>query len=125
MYSTMVYRPRLTLSIPNRLFSPVLVPYSQSPLSSPDVAGCVQEVFPLLLGPQGIGSSVNEIRAVAVDTLATAVKSAGAGAVRPVLPALVPVLLEALSGMEDMRLNYVEQVGGWQGGWVRLAGTVR
>lgn len=30
--------------------------------------------------------------------------------VLPVLPAVVPVLLEALSGMEDARLNYVEQV---------------
>jgi hypothetical protein len=33
--------------------------------------------------------------------------------VLPVLPAVVPVLLEALSGMEDARLNYVEQVGCW------------
>jgi hypothetical protein len=31
--------------------------------------------------------------------------------VLPVLPSVVPVLLEALSGMEDARLNYVEQVG--------------
>jgi hypothetical protein len=30
--------------------------------------------------------------------------------VRPLLPALVPVLLESLSGLEDARLNYVEQV---------------
>lgn len=29
---------------------------------------------------------------------------------RPLLPALVPVLLESLSGLEDARLNYVEQV---------------
>ena len=29
--------------------------------------------------------------------------------VRPHLPALVPALLEALSGLEDARLNYVEQ----------------
>lgn len=32
--------------------------------------------------------------------------------VLPVLPVVVPVLLEALSGLEDARLNYVEQVGG-------------
>jgi hypothetical protein len=31
--------------------------------------------------------------------------------VLPVLQSVVPVLLEALSGMEDARLNYVEQVG--------------
>jgi hypothetical protein len=31
--------------------------------------------------------------------------------VLPVLASVVPVLLEALSGMEDARLNYVEQVG--------------
>jgi hypothetical protein len=31
--------------------------------------------------------------------------------VLPVLPVVVPVLLEALSGLEDARLNYVEQVG--------------
>jgi len=30
--------------------------------------------------------------------------------VLPVLPVVVPVLLEALSGLEDARLNYVEQV---------------
>jgi hypothetical protein len=31
--------------------------------------------------------------------------------VLPVLPVVVPVLLEALSGLEDARLNYIEQVG--------------
>lgn len=30
--------------------------------------------------------------------------------VLPVMPTVVPVLLEALSGLEDARLNYVEQV---------------
>jgi hypothetical protein len=44
--------------------------------------------------------------------VAAAVAAAGLQ-VLPVLPAVVPVLLEALSGMEDARLNYVEQVGQW------------
>lgn len=36
---------------------------------------------------------------------------------------MVPVLLEALSGLEDARLNYVEQVGMGGGGCSDPAGT--
>lgn len=45
--------------------------------------------------------------------------------VRPLLPALVPVLLESLSGLEDARLNYVEQVSFWGRGafWALLWGV--
>eukprot|EP00882_Tetradesmus_deserticola_P033838 GHRQ01038690.1.p1 GENE.GHRQ01038690.1~~GHRQ01038690.1.p1 ORF type:complete len:256 (+),score=98.84 GHRQ01038690.1:290-1057(+) len=81
----------------------------QSPAA--DVAGCCSVVLPLLAGCRGLGSSVPDIRGVAADVLCSGIKTAGSAQVLPVLPAVVPVLLEALSGMEDARLNYVEQVG--------------
>ncbi|KAF6252864.1 armadillo-type protein [Scenedesmus sp. NREL 46B-D3] len=79
----------------------------QSPAA--DVAGCCSVVLPLLAGSQGLGSSVPDIRSVAADVLCSGIKTAGSAQVLPVLPSVVPVLLEALSGMEDARLNYVEQ----------------
>jgi hypothetical protein len=53
------------------------------------------------------------VRAIATDVLCSGIKTAGSTQVLPVLPVVVPVLLEALSGLEDARLNYVEQVGYW------------
>ena len=50
-----------------------------------------------------------EVRALAVETPAQLAKAAGPALLRPHLPALVPAMLEALSGLEDSRLNYVEQ----------------
>ncbi|WIA23756.1 hypothetical protein OEZ85_000433 [Tetradesmus obliquus] len=84
-----------------------LMDAAQSPAA--DVAGCCGVVLPLLAGSQGLGSSVPELRGVAADVLCSGIKSAGSAQVLPVLPGVVPVLLEALSGMEDARLNYVEQ----------------
>ncbi|KXZ47233.1 hypothetical protein GPECTOR_37g239 [Gonium pectorale] len=57
-------------------------------------ASAVATVFPVLL-EQGLPSSVPE--------------AAPPHALRPLLAALVPPLLEALSSLEDVRLNYVEQ----------------
>eukprot|EP00878_Enallax_costatus_P009355 GHUV01009777.1.p1 GENE.GHUV01009777.1~~GHUV01009777.1.p1 ORF type:complete len:703 (+),score=264.85 GHUV01009777.1:111-2219(+) len=74
-----------------------------------DVAGCCRIVLPLLAGSIGLGSSVDVVRGVSADVICTGLKTAGSAQVLPVLPAVVPVLLEALSGMEDARLNYVEQ----------------
>lgn len=47
-----------------------------------DVAACCVVVLPLLAGTAGLGSSVTEVRAVAADVTATALKTAGAAQVR-------------------------------------------
>eukprot|EP00775_Hariotina_reticulata_P014281 gene14281-14431_t len=61
------------------------------------------------ISPRGLASSVDAVRGVAADVICNAVKSAGPAQVLPVLPAIVPVLLESLSNFEDSRLNYIEQ----------------
>lgn len=48
----------------------------------------------------GMGSTVGEVAALAVDTIAQIVKGAGAGPVRPHLQLLVGSLLESLSTLE-------------------------
>ena len=65
-------------------------------------------MFPLLTSV-GLGSDVPVIRAWCIDMLAKLTKSAGKEAVQESMQVIVPPLLEALSGMEDARLNYLEQ----------------
>lgn len=64
--------------------------------------------LPFLL-TQGLGSSVPEVKSVSLDTLTQCISLAGQSSITPLLPTIVPPLLEALSGLEDTRLNYVEQ----------------
>ncbi|GIL84022.1 hypothetical protein Vretifemale_12732, partial [Volvox reticuliferus] len=73
-----------------------------------DCSSAVAVVMPVLL-EQGLMSNVAEVRALAVEMLGLVSKTAPPPALRPLLPALVPALLEALSSLEDVRLNYVEQ----------------
>ena len=65
-------------------------------------------IFPILTGV-GIASDVPTIRAFSVDMIAKLTKSARKDAVQDSMQIIVPPLLEALSGMEDSRLNYLEQ----------------
>jgi hypothetical protein len=48
---------------------------------SSDTRACVQVVLPLLVGSQGFGSNVPEVRGIAVDVVTGAVRSAGAAQV--------------------------------------------
>lgn len=64
--------------------------------------------LPLLL-QMGLPSRVPEVQALSVDTLSRIIKAAGPELVKPHLNVVVPALLESLSGLEDVRLNYVEQ----------------
>ena len=73
-----------------------------------DVAACCSALLPLML-ERGLPSGVPEVRGLALDLITTAVRAAGPGPLAPLAPALVPGLLEALSGLEDARLNYLEQ----------------
>ncbi|KAK9834910.1 hypothetical protein WJX81_007994 [Elliptochloris bilobata] len=73
-----------------------------------DANDAVALALPLLL-EKGVTSQVAEVQGLALTTLAKIVAAAGAERIRPHLPELVPALLEALSGLEDSRLNYVEQ----------------
>ncbi|KAL4530388.1 hypothetical protein Ndes2437B_g03884 [Nannochloris sp. 'desiccata'] len=68
----------------------------------------VAAALPLLL-QLGLPSRVPEVQALAVDTIAKIIKAAGPELVKPHLSVVVPALLESLSGLEDSRLNYVEQ----------------
>ncbi len=65
-------------------------------------------IFPLLTDT-GISSDVPIIRAFSVDMIAKLTKAAGKEAVQDSMHIIVPPLLESLSGMEDARLNYLEQ----------------
>ena len=65
-------------------------------------------IFPLLTDI-GISSDVPIIRAFSVDMIAKLTKAAGKEAVQESMHIIVPPLLESLSGMEDARLNYLEQ----------------
>jgi proteasome component ECM29 len=68
----------------------------------------VSGAVPLLL-QLGLPSRVPEVQALAVDTIAKLIKAAGPELIKPHLSVVVPALLESLSGLEDSRLNYVEQ----------------
>ena len=65
-------------------------------------------VAPILLH-QGLLSPVKEIQGLAMDVLMRVAKHAGSAEIRPFVPEMVKCLLEALSSMEDSRLNYIEQ----------------
>ena len=65
-------------------------------------------MFPLLTDI-GINSDVPIIRAFSVDMIARLTKAAGKDAVQDSMHIIIPPLLESLSGMEDARLNYLEQ----------------
>lgn len=80
------------------------------PETSPTSVGghVISVTLPILLS-KGIPSQVPEIRWLALDTTSKMVKTAAPSVVRVHLAALVPAFLESLSGMEDSRLNYVEQ----------------
>jgi proteasome component ECM29 len=73
-----------------------------------DGKDAVAAALPLLL-QLGLPSRVPEVQALAVDTIAKIIKAAGPELVKPHLSVVVPALLESLSGLEDSRLNYVEQ----------------
>jgi hypothetical protein len=68
----------------------------------------VAQLLPLLL-EKGLGSSVGEVRAIALHSVAKLVKVSRKEALRPHLAPLVLSMLEGLSSLEDTRLNYVEQ----------------
>ncbi|CAG9462820.1 unnamed protein product [Pedinophyceae sp. YPF-701] len=65
-------------------------------------------VLPVLID-KGLPSKVPEIQNVASSTLSKLVTGAPKEALSPQIHTLVPTLLEGLSGLEDARLNYVEQ----------------
>ena len=67
--------------------------------------------LPVLL-QVGLLSQVTEIQAITVDTIAKMVASAGPEVLRLHMKKLVPALIESLSGLEDSRLNYIEQHAG-------------
>ncbi|PRW21127.1 proteasome-associated ECM29-like protein isoform X1 [Chlorella sorokiniana] len=64
--------------------------------------------LPLLL-EKGLPSQVPEVQALALDTTCKLAAAAGPELLRPHMVALVPAMLESLSGLEDSRLNYIEQ----------------
>eukprot|EP00798_Chlamydomonas_sp_ICE-L_P021409 gene21409-28366_t len=66
-------------------------------VTASDCTEAVAMLLPLLL-EEGLGSSVKELS-----------KAAGAEHLRPHLAPLVQAMLEALSNLEDARLNYIEQ----------------
>jgi len=57
----------------------------------------------------GIPSDVSDVRNFSINMIAKLTKSAGKDALLSNITLIVPPLLEALSGMEDSRLNYMEQ----------------
>jgi len=65
-------------------------------------------LFPVLMN-QGMNSNVSSIKAFSIRMVAKLIKSAGKDTVQDSMELIVPPLLEALSGMEDSRLNYLEQ----------------
>ncbi|KAL3147888.1 hypothetical protein ABBQ32_002606 [Trebouxia sp. C0010 RCD-2024] len=78
-------------------------------VTPPGEAGeAVGLALPLML-EKGVTSQVAEVRGLALDTIAKMVKAAGPPQIQPHLADLSITMLESLSGMEDSRLNYVEQ----------------
>ncbi len=65
----------------------------------------VQAVIPPLL-ETGLASSVAEVRAVVINTVAKVTKSAGV-LLKPHLPKLIPALLEATGEMESKEVSYL------------------
>ncbi|CAK0785632.1 hypothetical protein CVIRNUC_008843 [Coccomyxa viridis] len=73
-----------------------------------DAAQTVDLLLPFLLD-RCQKSDVKEVQALCMITIAKMVQAAKATQIQQHLPHLVPALLDSLSGMEDQRLNYVEQ----------------
>lgn len=73
-----------------------------------DAREVVVLILPLLL-QKGVQSSVDEVRALTVDLVAKMAKAAGPEPLRPIMPDLVCLMLESLSGLESAKLNYLEQ----------------
>ena len=65
-------------------------------------------VLPVLL-ESGLTSQVPEIRAITVDTIVSVIRGAGSEEIRHHMKEIITPLLESLSGLEDARLNYIEQ----------------
>ena len=77
--------------------------------SSPaETRSTIEKTLPMLLN-KGLNSSVREVQALAMDVVMNVAKHAGSKELGPHIPTMVTCLLEALSGMEDSRLNYIEQ----------------
>jgi proteasome component ECM29 len=73
-----------------------------------DVSGTIKIVLPIML-EKGLMSTVKEVQALSMDVIMKLVKFADGAAIRPHIADIVKALLESLSGMEDARLNYIEQ----------------
>ena len=73
-----------------------------------ETARTISIVLPLLL-QTGLLSPVKEIQGLSMDVIVKLAKQAGSAELRPHIPEMVKCLLEALSSMEDSRLNYIEQ----------------
>ena len=52
---------------------------------------------------------VDQVRILSLDTIAKTVQASHPPSLKPHLPLLIQCMLEGLSNLEDMRLNYVEQ----------------
>lgn len=90
---------RTLSSLSIRLCDPSLTPQK-------DASEACEIVLPILLN-QGILSGVPAIQRLSLNTISKLVKGAGS-AVRKVLPDVVVAMLEALSSLEDQKLNYAE-----------------
>ncbi|GMH36012.1 hypothetical protein BSKO_03880 [Bryopsis sp. KO-2023] len=73
-----------------------------------DASAAVNVILPLIL-EKGVQSSSGDIRALSIDIVAKMAKGAGPGPLTPILPDLVSMMLESLSGLESSKLNYIEQ----------------
>jgi len=73
-----------------------------------DAAAALAQAMPLLL-TQGVPAQAAEVRFLAVRTVSQIADKAAPDALRPHLADVVGCMLEALSSMEDSRLNYVTQ----------------
>ena len=77
--------------------------------SSPaETRATIEKTLPMLLN-KGLNSTVREVQALAMDVVMNVAKHAGSAELGPHIPTMVTCLLEALSSMEDSRLNYIEQ----------------
>ena len=73
-----------------------------------EVKETIEIVLPILL-QKGLISPVKEVQALSMDVIMKLVKFADGDAIKPHITDIVKTLLESLSGMEDSRLNYIEQ----------------
>ncbi|KAK9850611.1 hypothetical protein WJX84_005115 [Apatococcus fuscideae] len=76
--------------------------------SASEAGAAVAVALPFLL-QKGMMSEVKEVQSIALTTISRLVQSAGKEQIQPHLVDLTIAMLESLSGMEDSRLNYVEQ----------------